>query len=103
MIFLNAKLLSTEVRRLVRDADAAAPVRLVVLDMAQNADIDIEARDLLEDLGRRLRDAHAELRLADVRAMVRDVLRRPDHRGHSVTLPIYPTVAAAVAGEGPEA
>ena len=97
MIFLNAKLLSTEVRRQV--ATSGEPIRLVVLDMAQNSDIDIESRDLLDDLGRRLASTGTELRLADVRAIVRGVLRRPDHHGQAVALPIYPSVAAAVAGD----
>jgi sulfate permease, SulP family len=95
LLFLNAKHLRDVVRVALRDA--TTPVRVVLLDLAMSADLDVESRDVLERLGAQLGESGVQLWLTEVRAVVRAILERPDAEGLLVRLPTYPTVDAAVA------
>jgi MFS superfamily sulfate permease-like transporter len=94
LLFLNAKHLRDEVRATVRDG--AWSVRVVLLDLAMSAELDVESRDVLDALARQVRDLGAELWLVDVRAPVASMLARPDAAGETVDLPTYPTMDAAM-------
>ncbi len=95
LLFLNAKHLRDVVRIAIRDA--TTPVRVVLLDLAMSADLDVESRDVVERLGAQLAESGVRLWLTEVRSVVRAMLERPDAEGHRVTLPTYPTVDTAVA------
>ena len=95
LLFLNAKKLRDEVRDTVRDTDD--PVRVVVVDLSLAHGLDIDSRDVLDDLDRQLRGDGLELRLAEVRGGVQAMLDRPDATGHTVAIPTYRSIAEALA------
>jgi MFS superfamily sulfate permease-like transporter len=89
--YANAAVVKQYVLELARTEDA--PPRAVVLDMADDHDVDVETLDMLNELVEPLSRAGVELRLAAVHAPVVELLRRG---GLTARVRIEPTLDAAV-------
>ena len=96
LFFANAGYFRRRIRRLV--ADAASPVRWVVIAAEPITDIDTTAADTLRQVLEELRQQHITLAFAELKGPVKDLLQRyglydpvgPDR--------FYPTVGTAVDG-----
>lgn len=86
LFYANANTVKDRVLELA----AAGSQPTVVLDLDATNDLDIQGADTLGELAAELRRQGMELRLARVRAPVRDILERT-----GVGIPIDPTLAAA--------
>ena len=94
LLFINAKLLRDRVREQL--AAAEAPVRIVLLDLQFTPDLDVESRDVLTALRGELFQRGVALWLANVRAEVRDLLRRSGLTEAVGEARVYRTLADAV-------
>ena len=74
LLFLNAALLRDQVRDAIRLADDVPDIVLVDLEASSN--LDIEGLDILVRLAEQVREAGAELWLAEIRPNVREMLTR---------------------------
>ncbi|HEX6867280.1 MAG TPA: SulP family inorganic anion transporter, partial [Candidatus Limnocylindrales bacterium] len=74
LLFLNAGLLRDHVRATLAATEPRP--RIVILDLSMTPDLDVESLDILVRLGDHVREADAELWLAEVRGPVAAVLRR---------------------------
>jgi MFS superfamily sulfate permease-like transporter len=84
--------------RVLAESRAVDPrPRAVVLDLAQNAELDVETVDVLDELAAALAADGIELRLAEVRAPALEMLRRSGLADH---VAVAPTLDAAASGTG---
>ena len=91
LFYANAE---TVKKRLVESVYAAQPKpAALVLDLARNDEIDVQALDMLGDLADELASRGVELRLAGVHVRVLELLRRS---GLAARVHIEPTLDAAV-------
>ena len=93
LLFINAKLLRDRVREQLA---AEAPVRIVLLDLQFTPDLDVESLDVLNALRGELLQRGVALWLANVRAEVRDLLRRSGLTEAVGEARVYRTLADAV-------
>jgi high affinity sulfate transporter 1 len=100
LLFLNAGLLRDQVRAAM--AAAEPPPRLVILDLSMSPAMDIESLDILVRLAEHVREAGAELWLAEVRGPVHEVIDRADLAGPTAPFREFRTMTdAAAAAEAP--
>ena len=95
LIFINATWMRDSLRR--RVADAQPPPRVIVVDLRFTPELDIKSLDVLARLAADVRETGAELWLADVRAPVRDMLRRGEAMDAIGESRVFLTVEEAVA------
>jgi SulP family sulfate permease len=93
LLFIDAKLLRDRVREQLA---AEAPVRIVLLDLQFTPDLDVESLDVLNALRGELLQRGVALWLANVRAQVRDLLRRSGLTEAVGEARVYRTLADAV-------
>jgi len=79
-------------------ARASPPPRAVVLDLGQNAELDLQSMDTLVELADDLGERGIALVLAEVRQPVREVLRRGDALEHVRIAPTLDAAAGAPTG-----
>jgi MFS superfamily sulfate permease-like transporter len=99
MLYANASLVSTTVKRL---AGAADPLpHAVIVDIGANSDLDITTAENLLDLARTLRSGGMTLGLAEVRQPVVDRARRTGVLDAIGEDHLFHTIDAAVKALGP--
>jgi high affinity sulfate transporter 1 len=91
LFYANVVAVKDRVLALARETDPAP--HAVVIDLAQSPELDVEGVDALAELADALARDEIELRLAEVRAPAREVLRRS---GLAERVAIAPTLDAAV-------
>jgi high affinity sulfate transporter 1 len=97
LFYANAVSVKDRVHALVRASDP--PAAVVVLELAESADLDVGALDTIGELADELRRDGVELRLAALR---RPAMRMLERSGVAGRLRVEPTIAAAVAAGSPE-
>jgi high affinity sulfate transporter 1 len=91
LFYANASNVKERLLGLIREVDSVPEA--LVLDLGANYDLDLETLDTLDDLAETLADTGVELRLANVRAPVLELLRRG---GLADRIKIEPTLDTAV-------
>jgi SulP family sulfate permease len=99
LTFVNADVAKDQIMALIR-ARSVAPSGLV-LDIGATADLDVATTDMLASLLTDVHDSGIDLRLAQVRASVRDRMRRTGLMTVIGEERVYLSVEAAVAGPLP--
>jgi MFS superfamily sulfate permease-like transporter len=97
LYFFNANVAHTQIAELVGQAEPAPVV--MVLDLAATADLDVATTDMLFELHQELRASDVELRLAQVRAKVRDRMRITGLMDAIGEQRVYLSIAAAVSDQ----
>jgi sulfate permease, SulP family len=94
LLFINAKLLRDRVQAQL--GEARPPVRIVLLDLQFTPELDVETVNVLAALRRELAERGVALWLANVRASVRDMLRRGGLAGEIGEAHLYRTLQDAI-------
>ena len=93
LYFFNAN----EVRSTILDLLAAEPEpRVVLVDMGSSGDLDVTTLDVLQEMATELGERHIRLRLAQVKGIARDRLRKTGLMDEIGEENVYQSVAAAV-------
>ena len=96
LLFLNAALLRDEVRAAIRDA--GEPTEIVLVDLAASSDLDVEGLDILVRLADQVREAGAELWLAEIRPNVRAMFDRAGVRPRDRVAALVPDARRGTRG-----
>lgn len=107
LFYANAQSIRDAIEAAVDQPSAGGPLRVVVLDLDANDELDITSDEQLVKLARHLRDREVQLFLAHVHTPVLDLVQRGGLLTAAEGVHLFPNVGAAVAaaggaGPGPE-